>query len=83
MATLNFYLDTADKNGRSFIQMTYLANGQEFRHSVKIKITPNEWLASKQRLKGKQQDDEFVNAHLNSLEEVIRKAERECLLITT
>jgi len=80
MATLNFYLDTADKNGRSFIQMTYLANGQKFRHSVKIKVTPGEWLASKQRLKGKQQDDEFANAHLNSLEEVIRKAERESLM---
>ena len=43
MATLNFYLDTADKNGRSFIQMTYLANGQKFRHSVKIKTTANEF----------------------------------------
>ncbi|SRR5260221_5888876 len=80
MATLNFYLDKADKNGQSFIQMTYLANGQKFRHSVKIKITPNQWLASKQRLKVKQKDDEYVNSHLNSLEEVIRKAERESLL---
>ena len=80
MATLNFYLDKADKNGRSFIQMTYLANGQKFRHSVKIKITPSQWLPSKQRLKGKQQEDEFANAHLNSLEEIIRKAERESLL---
>jgi site-specific recombinase XerD len=80
MATLNFYLDKADKNGRSFIQMTYLANGQKFRHSVKVKITPNQWLASKQRLKVKQPNDEFVNSHLNSLEEVIRKAERESLL---
>jgi integrase len=80
MATLNFYLDKADKSGQSFIQMTYLANGQKFRHSVKIKITPNQWLASKQRLKVRQQDDEYVNAHLSSLEEVIRKAERESLL---
>jgi len=80
MATLNFYLDKADKSGQSFIQMTYLANGQKFRHSVKIKITPNQWLASKQRLKVKRQDDEFVNAHLSSLEEVIKKAERESLL---
>lgn len=80
MATLNFYLDKADKNDRSFIQMTYLANGQKFRHSVKIKVTANQWLKSKQRLKVKQESDEFTNAHLNSLEEVIRRAERESLL---
>src|SRR5258708_14304424 len=80
MAKLNFYLDKGEKNGQSFIQMTYLANGQKFRDSVKIKITPNQWLASKQRVKVKQKDDEYVNSHLNSLEEVIRKAERESLL---
>ncbi|MDN3549331.1 site-specific integrase [Mucilaginibacter aquaedulcis] len=80
MATVNFYLDKADKNGQSFILMTYLANGQKFRHSVKVKISPTMWLKSKQRLKVKQQDHEYLNAHLNALEEIITKAERECLL---
>ena len=81
MATLNFYLDKADKNGRSFIQMTYLANGQKFRHSVKIKVTSNQWLTKRQRVKVTASEDEFVNSHLSSLAEVIRKAERESLLI--
>ncbi|WP_428330558.1 site-specific integrase [Mucilaginibacter sp.] len=81
MATLNFYLDKADKNGRSFIQMTYLANGQKFRHSIKYKLTPTQWLVSKQRVRVKQTDDEFVNSHLNSIEDIIRKAEKESLLV--
>ncbi|GAC1314656.1 MAG: site-specific integrase [Mucilaginibacter sp.] len=81
MATLNFYLDRQDKNGRSFIQMTYLANGQKFRHSIKFKVTPGQWLPTKQRIRVKNNDDEFINSHLNSIEEIIRKAERESLLI--
>jgi hypothetical protein len=81
MATLNFYLDKTDKNGRSFIQMTYLANGQKFRHSIKFKVLPNQWLATKQRVKVKQPDDEYINSHLNAIEEIIRKAERESLLV--
>jgi site-specific recombinase XerD len=81
MATLNFYLDRTDKSGRSFIQMTYLANGQKFRHSVKLKVTPSDWLKGKQRIRVKEKEDEFINSHLKSLEEIIRKAERESLLI--
>jgi integrase len=80
MATLNFYLEKADKNGLSIIQMTYLANGQKFRFSLKIKISPDIWLKKKQRVKAKTQDHEYLNAHLSSIEEVIRKAERESLL---
>jgi integrase len=80
MATLNFYLDKADKKGESLILMTYLSNGQKFRHSVKIKIAPELWVKTKQRCKGKQPDHEYLNAHLNALEDVIRKAERESLL---
>lgn len=80
MATLNFYLDRADKKGLSIIQMTYLANDQKFRHSVKIKVSPELWIKSKQRLKVKQKDHEFFNARLNALEDIIRKAERESLL---
>jgi integrase len=80
MATLNFYLDKADKKGLSIIQMTYLANDQKFRHSVKIKVSPDLWVKSKQRLKVKQKDHEYFNAHLNALEDIIRKAERESLL---
>lgn len=81
MATLNFYLDKADKHGRSFIQMTYLANGQKFRHSVKLKVLPGQWLSAKQRVRVKEKEDEFINSHLKSIEEIIRKAERESLLI--
>jgi integrase len=80
MATLNFYLDKADKKGLSFIQMTYLANGQKFRHSVKIKVSPELWLKNKQRVKVRQPDHEFLNAHLNSIAEIISKAERESLM---
>ena len=81
MATVNFYLDKADKEGKSPILMTYQANGQKFRHSVKIKILTSQWLIKKQRLKVNSLDDEMVNNHIKGLEEVITKAERESLLM--
>ena len=81
MATLNFYLDRPDKAGRSFILMTYQADGQKFRHSVKIKLLPTQWLSAKQRSKVKSTDDEYLNGHLDGLEEIIKGAQRECLLI--
>ena len=80
MATLNFYLDKADKGGKSFIIMTYFANGQKFRHSVKIKLFPAQWQINKQRLKIKSVEDEFLNGHLDGLEEIITSAQRESLL---
>jgi len=80
MATTNFYLDKADKIGQSFILMTYLCNGQKFRHSVKLKIYPGQWLASKQRVKVKTMDDEFINGHLDSLEQIITSAQKQSLL---
>ena len=79
MVILNFYLDKSDKNGKSFIQMTYFANGQKFRYSVKMKVLPVDWLSGKPRVRVK--EDEFINSHLKSIEEIIRKAERESLLI--
>jgi site-specific recombinase XerD len=81
MATTNFYLDKADKQGQSFILMTYLASGQKFRHSVKLKVFPGQWLASKQRLKVKTMEDEHVNGHLDSLEQIISSAQKQSLLI--
>jgi hypothetical protein len=51
MATVNFYLDRPDKQGKCFILMTYLAGGQKFRHSVKLKSFPKQWIKRKQRLK--------------------------------
>ena len=80
MATVNFYLDKADKEGKSPILMTYQANGQKFRHSIKIKILASQWLIKKQRLKVNSLDDEMVNNHIKGLEEVITKAERQSLL---
>jgi hypothetical protein len=80
MATLNFYLDKADKQGKSFIMMTYLAGGQKFRHSVKLKIFPGKWLANKQRLKENSVDDKFINGHLDSLENIIKEAQTHSLL---
>jgi hypothetical protein len=65
MATTNFYLDRADKQGKSFILMTYLAEGQKFRHSVKIKILPSKWIARKQRLKENSQEDQLIAKSLN------------------
>ncbi len=47
MATVNFYLDKANKSGKSPIMMTYLADGQKFRHSVKIKVSANQWLTKR------------------------------------
>ncbi|HTE01712.1 MAG TPA: site-specific integrase [Mucilaginibacter sp.] len=82
MATLNFYLDRADKQGKSFIMMTYLAGGQKFRHSVKLKIFPGKWLANKQRLKENSTDDKFINGHLDSLENIIKEAQTHSLLST-
>lgn len=80
MATVNFYLDKADKEGKSPILMTYQAAGQKFRHSVKIKILASQWLTKKQRLKVNSLDDEIINNHIKGLEEFITKAERESLL---
>ena len=80
MATTNFYLDKADKSGQSFILMTYLCDGQKFRHSVKLKIYPAQWLASKQRVKVRSMEDEYVNGHLDSLEQIIASSQKQCLL---
>ncbi|MEB0263979.1 phage integrase SAM-like domain-containing protein [Mucilaginibacter sp. 10I4] len=80
MATTNFYLDRADSKGKCFIVMTYLANGQKFRHSIKMKVFPSQWLASKQRLKIKGMEDEFVNGHLDGLEQIITNAQKQSLL---
>ena len=80
MATLNFYLDKADKQGKSFIMMTYLAGGQKFRHSVKLKIFPGKWLSRKQRLKENNQEDRFINSHIDNLENIIKEAQTHSLL---
>lgn len=80
MATVNFYLNPADKQGKCFILMTYLANGQKFRHSIKMKVYPGQWQATRQRLKIKGMEDEFVNGHLDSLEQIITTAQKESLL---
>lgn len=80
MATLNFYLNKEDKQGKCFILMTYLANGEKFRHAIETKVLKSQWMTNKQRLKVKAIDDEYLNSHLNALEEIITKAERESLL---
>jgi integrase len=80
MATLNFYLDKADKQGKSFIMMTYLAGGQKFRHSVKLKIFPGKWLTGKQRLKENSNEDRFINGHIDKLENIIKEAQTHSLL---
>ncbi len=80
MATLNFYLDNADKQGKSFIMMSYLAGGQKFRHSVKLKIFPGKWLPAKQRLKENNQDDKVINSHIDNLENIIKEAQIHSLL---
>lgn len=81
MATVNFYLDKTDKDGKSPILMTYFSNGQKFRHSLKVKILASQWLTKKQRLKANSLDDQIVNSHIKGIEETITKAERESLLI--
>lgn len=80
MATTNFYLDKADKSGKSFILMTYLANGQKFRHSIKMKVYAGQWLTSKQRLKVRSIEDEHINGHLDSIEQIITSAQKQSLL---
>jgi hypothetical protein len=80
MATTNFYLDRADKEGKCFILMTYLAGGQKFRHSVKLKATPNQWVKKKQRLKEVTREDQLINAHLDKLEGTIKDAQTHSLL---
>lgn len=80
MATTNFYLNKPDKSGNCFILMTYLANGEKFRHAIETKVAKSQWLVGKQRVKSKGIEDDYLNAHLNSLEGIITLAERECLL---
>ncbi len=81
MATLNFYLNKPDKFGKCFILMTYLANGEKFRHAIETKILKTQWLSNKQRVKSKGIEDEYLNGHLNSLEGIISMSERESLLV--
>lgn len=80
MATLNFYLDRPDKHGNSFILLTYQAGGQKFRHSVKHKVKPSQWLTEKQRLKVKTNEDQYINGHIDNLESIITEAQRHSLL---
>lgn len=80
MATTNFYLDKADKQGKSFIIMTYLAGGEKFRHSVKIKVLPSKWISRKQRLKENSQEDQLINSHIDKLETIIKDAQTHSLL---
>ncbi|MVN20427.1 site-specific integrase [Mucilaginibacter arboris] len=81
MATLNFYLDKPDKEGKCPILMTYLANGKKFRHSVKYKTFPGQWLTKKQQIRVIEKEDQFVNSHLDSLNSIITDAQKESLLI--
>ncbi|HZX57517.1 MAG TPA: phage integrase SAM-like domain-containing protein, partial [Mucilaginibacter sp.] len=81
MATTNFYLSPKDKSGKCFILLTYLANGEKFRFAVETKIQFSQWLINKQRVKVKEVGDEYLNSHLNALEEIITKAERESLMV--
>ena len=80
MATTNFYLDKADKQGKSFILMTYLCGGQKFRQSVKIKVLPSKWTSRKQRLKENNTEDQFINGHIDKLEAIIKDAQTHSLL---
>jgi len=80
MATTNFYLDKADKEGKSFIIMTYLAGGQKFRHSTKLKISPTKWIKRKQRLKENNTEDQFNNSVIDRLETIIKDAQTQSLL---
>jgi len=80
MATLNFYLDKADKQGQSFILMTYLAGGQKFRHSVKLKVFPTQWIKRKQRVKELNREGQLINSHLDKLESIIKDAQTHSLL---
>ena len=80
MATVNFYLDRADKEGKSFILMTYLAQGQKFRHSVKLKVLPTQWAKRKQRVKEFNREDQLINSHLDKLESLIKDAQTHSLL---
>src|ERR1700760_796053 len=80
MATVNFYLDKADKEGKSVILMTYLAQGQKFRHSVKLKVFPNQWVKRKQRLKELNREDQLINSRIDKLESLIKDAQTHSLL---
>jgi site-specific recombinase XerD len=81
MATINFYVNKPDKLGKCFILLTYLANGEKFRHAIETKILKSQWLPNKQRIKANGIHDEYLNAHLSSLESIISTAERESLLV--
>lgn len=61
--------------------MTYLANGKKFRHSVKYKTFPGQWLTKKQQIKVIEKEDQFINSHLDGLNSIITDAQKESLLI--
>lgn len=81
MATLNFYLKKADKQGLSTILLTYQGSGEKFRYAAKAKVYPAQWIERRQRVKVKFESDNLVNSHLDSLASIISEAERESLLL--
>lgn len=81
MATLNFYLKKADKQGLSTILLTYQGSGEKFRYAAKAKVYPAQWIERRQRVKVKAESDNLVNSHLDSLASIISEAERESLLL--
>ncbi len=81
MATLNFYLKKPDKQGLSIILLTYQGSGEKFRYAAKAKVNPAQWIERRQRIKVKDESDNLVNSHLDSLASIISEAERESLLL--
>ncbi len=67
MATINFYLDKADKKGNSPIHLRINCNGKQVKLSTGRKIKASDFNKSKQRAKSSNYDSIEINHYLDFL----------------
>lgn len=69
MATVNFYLDKANKNGECPIHLRINCNGERIKISTKEKIQKEKFDKDKQLIIGKSKKAKSINHYLNYLKE--------------
>ena len=79
--TINFWVSPskARKNGKAPINITITLNGQRASFSSNKMIAPNDWDATRQRVKGTNETAKLINESLLLIKNKIYKKEVELL----
>lgn len=77
MATVNFYLNVADRKGNCPIMMVYQDKGKKFKYYTKQKVKKKAW--NGERVKMNYSDAGEINSILDGLENIIKGIEREAI----